>query len=348
MLGLAIDPLAILAEFTPPLAIDQLGLNVLILALSAMLQATAGFGAALLGLPLLLWAGNSLVEAQVILLGAMLPQNLYACWRLRRSIDYREVAVPALIRLLALPLGVAGLVLLMNLPKQMIGQFVGGVILLAIGLQSFAGRRWESGRRWPWMLLTFGGSGVLQGLTGTGGPPMVLWVYGQRFTIDRARAFLFAIYVVGFFPRLACWPGILDQPSPRRADCAGKYSGGAAVGGRRSATGQPAGRSLAAATDLPEPGSHRRCIHRRALADQLAEHGRLHARLHHVPISRAARPIAAALASRRQDVLHATGDWTQARGRNSQGGRRGSQHRGRLNRGGRRRPGWRRQGARSA
>jgi uncharacterized protein len=178
-------------------------INSLILAFSALLQSTAGFGAALFGLPLLLLTGNNLVEAQLLVLSAMLPQNIFACWRLRHSINYREVALPALIRLLALPLGVAGLVLLMELPKQTISQFVGAIILLAIVSQYFTGFEWKNARKWHWLILTFGGSGFLQGLTGTGGPPMVLWVYGQKYTVDRARAFLFASYVIGFVPQLS-------------------------------------------------------------------------------------------------------------------------------------------------
>jgi uncharacterized protein len=179
-----------------------IGWSVVILVVSALLQATAGFGAALLGLPLLLMAGNKLFEAQLLLLCALLPQNVFACWRLRKSIDYREVATPVLIRTLAMPIGVLGLSALMMQSQDTIGQIVGGIILLSILLQSLAGVEFKSAKTWPWMLLTFGGSGVLQGLSGIGGPPMVLWVYGQRYSVDRARAFLFAIYVANFIPQM--------------------------------------------------------------------------------------------------------------------------------------------------
>jgi len=181
---------------------EQVAVNILILGLSAILQSTAGFGAALFGLPVLLWAGNSLVEAQLLILSAMLPQNVFASWRLRSSIDFKEVAIPALIRILAMPIGVAGLVVLMTLSRRSVGQIVGVVILLAIVAQWFTGFEWKNARRWPWLLITFGGSGILQGLTGTGGPPMVLWVYGQRYSVNRARAFLFATYVACFVPQL--------------------------------------------------------------------------------------------------------------------------------------------------
>lgn len=180
----------------------QVGWSIVILIVSALLQATAGFGAAVLGLPLLLFAGNRLYEAQILLLCAMLPQNLFACWRLRKSIDYREVALPALIRTLAMPLGILGLSALMMQSEQIIGQVVGGIILLSILLQAMAGVEFKSKRSWPWMVLAFGSSGILQGLSGIGGPPMILWVFGQRFSVDRARAFLFAIYAVNFIPQM--------------------------------------------------------------------------------------------------------------------------------------------------
>jgi uncharacterized protein len=196
------DSSAILQWAQEHLLTAQVGWSIVILLVSALLQATAGFGAALLGLPLLLIAGNRLFEAQLLLLCAMLPQNVFACWRLRKSIDYREVATPALIRTLAMPIGVLGLSALMLQSEQTIGQVVGSIILLSILLQAMTGVEFKSARRWPWMLLTFGGSGILQGLSGIGGPPMVLWVYGQRYSVDRARAFLFAVYVANFIPQM--------------------------------------------------------------------------------------------------------------------------------------------------
>lgn len=180
---------------------EQVGQSIFILALSALLQSTAGFGAALFGLPLLLWAGNSLVESQLLILAAMLPQNIFAYWRLRHHVNLRELALPAAIRIVTLPLGVAALSQLMTYSTQTIGQVVGIVILVAIGMQSLAGMDWKNAKHWSWLLVTFGGSGFLQGLMGTGGPPMVLWVHGQRYGIDRARAFLFAVYVIGFVPQ---------------------------------------------------------------------------------------------------------------------------------------------------
>lgn len=196
---------------------SQTAINLLILGLAAFIQATVGFAAALVGLPLLLWAGNDLVSSQVMIISAMLPQNVLSVWKLRHSIDYGEVLVPATIRIAALPLGVAGLVVVMTWTAGQINQLIGVIVLTAVLMQSFAGVEWKHARWWPWLLITFGGSGILQGLSGMSGPPMVLWVHGQRFSADRARAFLFAMYISNFVPQICLLWWRFGQPVPRAA-----------------------------------------------------------------------------------------------------------------------------------
>ena len=177
-------------------------INIAILGLAAFIQATVGFAAALFGLPLLLLAGNDLMESQVMIITAMLPQNLLAVWKLRSSIDYRETLLPAAIRIGALPIGVAGLAFVLTWQAASINQLVGAIVLLAVGLQSLVGIEWKNARRWYWLGLTFGGSGILQGLSGMSGPPMVLWVHAQRYSANRARAFLFAMYISNYIPQM--------------------------------------------------------------------------------------------------------------------------------------------------
>ncbi len=174
----------------------------LIVAAAAFLQATVGFAAAMFGLPLLMWVGNSFLESQVLVVAAMLPQNIFGLWKLRGSIDFREVALPVALRTAAMPIGVVGLAVVMTWPQGRIQQLVGGLILLAIGAQSLIGTQWRSARHPAWMVLVFGGSGILQGLSGMSAPPMILWVHAQRFSHDRARAFLFAIYCCNFAPQM--------------------------------------------------------------------------------------------------------------------------------------------------
>lgn len=195
------DPAA--ADLLDLLLSQRTAWSILILAAASFIQATVGFAAALFGLPLLIWAGNDLMTAQVLIITAMLPQNLFAVWRLRHSITPREVAVPIALRLAFLPIGIIGMGWVLTWPQYRIQQLVGAIILFAVILQGFVGIEWKSARRWYWMLVVFGGSGILQGLTGMSGPPMVLWVHGQRYPVDRVRAFLFTVYIANFPPQIA-------------------------------------------------------------------------------------------------------------------------------------------------
>lgn len=181
---------------------EQVVWSTLILAVAALIQSTVGFAAALFGLPLLLWAGNDLVTAQVLILTAMMPQNLFSVWKLRREIRLREVIAPALIRIAALPIGIAGLAFVLTWSAAGVHQLVGVIILLAVAMQALVGIEWKSAQRWYWMVVTFGGSGILQGLSGTSAPPMVLWVHGQKYSADRARAFLFSMFITNFVPQI--------------------------------------------------------------------------------------------------------------------------------------------------
>jgi uncharacterized protein len=177
--------------------------TVFILASAACLQATVGFAAGLMGIPLLLWAGNSLPEAQTLIITAMLPQNALLLWKLRHHTSASEIAVPAVVRLAFMPLGLFALAWLVRNSSHLIEPLVGAIVLTAVIAQTISGRRWESAGRWYWVLATFGLSGLLQGISGMSAPPMLLWVHGQRFSANRARSFLFAMYLTNFLPQLA-------------------------------------------------------------------------------------------------------------------------------------------------
>jgi uncharacterized protein len=181
---------------------ERLVLSMLVLALSAMLQATLGFAAGVLGIPLLMWSGNSLPEAQLMIITAMLPQNLLGLWRLRSHVTLREIAWPGLIRVLCLPLGLLGMSTILVTAPHWIDPLIGTLILVAVVTQWVRGSSWPTAGRWYWVLPTFGLSGLLQGLTGMSAPPMVLWLQGQRLPADKSRAFLFSMYLISFLPQL--------------------------------------------------------------------------------------------------------------------------------------------------
>lgn len=171
------------------------------LLLSAIVQTSVGFAAALLSMPLLLAAGIELPLAiSLILVTSSLP-NLIGIYKLRSDVDYEAIAFPALLRLVTLPIGFLLMVYAShNLNLTTIKQLI-GIVVLAIVLVQWSLRIKPKEKLHPlWQLPAFGGSGFLQGSVGMPGPPMALWVTAHNWSARKARVFLFVQYFIGFFP----------------------------------------------------------------------------------------------------------------------------------------------------
>ncbi|SRR6056297_165037 len=184
------------------LPIEMLPSLFLILTLGIFVQASAGFAAGLLTIPLLLWTGYGIPEAQTALLVATIPQNASGVWAFREHIKVREVIFPGSLRLMALPLGAGLLFTMETLPKDLINQVVGGVVvLITLSIMVLQPRPRESlPVGWTW--LSFLSSGFLQGLVGMGGPMMVFWVQAHDWDTKRTRGFLFSMYLISIVPAL--------------------------------------------------------------------------------------------------------------------------------------------------
>ena len=175
----------------------------LVLSLGTFVQAASGFAAGLLIVSVLVWLGYGIPEAQVALLVATLPQNLWGVWSFRDAIEPRILAWPAVGRLTFLPVGIGVLKHLERLPLETLKQVVGAVMLLVtlsiVLLRPVPRKRLHP--LWSWMAFPI--SGFLQGLVGMGGPAMVLWVQAHDWDTRRSRGFLFAMYLLSLFPALA-------------------------------------------------------------------------------------------------------------------------------------------------
>ncbi len=173
-----------------------------ILGLGIFIQSAAGFAAGLFIVPVLLWTGYSIPEAQTSLLVATIPQNLWGVWQFRDHIERREVLFPAALRLAFLPIGMGCLVVLEELPTVQLRQIVGG-IMLSVTLAIIAMKptpRVALPMGWSW--LAFSASGFLQGVCGMGGPAMVLWVQAHAWDTKKSRGFLFCMYLISLVPAL--------------------------------------------------------------------------------------------------------------------------------------------------
>jgi uncharacterized protein len=180
-----------------PFTLSHYLLISLILFASSILQGAVGFASGLFGIPLLMMTGVSLPEAVAVSLVASAAQNCIAAWQLRRLIDFPLALRPIIVRLATLPLGVLALYAIGKGNKDLASQVVGCVVLAIITIQ----RIWQVQPQpkiaevWEW--LAFGLGGFLLGLCGMGGPAMALWVLAHDWPMDRARAFLYYIFVTG-------------------------------------------------------------------------------------------------------------------------------------------------------
>jgi uncharacterized protein len=188
--------------------LTQYALVSLILFASSIVQGAVGFAAGLFGIPLLMLTGIPLADAVAISMVTSAVQNCISAWQLRREIDFRGTLRPSLVRLATLPLGVFALEALgkESGAKDLTGQVVGAVVLAIVAFQ-WAWRvepREHLHPAWEW--LTFSLGGFLLGLCGMGGPPMALWVLAHNWSMNRARAFLYFIFVTGVPPQaLLLW-----------------------------------------------------------------------------------------------------------------------------------------------
>jgi uncharacterized membrane protein YfcA len=144
--------------------------------------------------------GVPLPQAVMVVMIAAAIQSLLGVVRLRSEVRWWQFTRPALIRIAALPVGVCLLWFSQSLDPVQIKQMVGLVLLVALSLQLLV-RVEPAARLHPaWEFLAFTGSGLLLGLCGMGGPPMVLWVMAHDWSSRKSRAFLFFLAVSGMLP----------------------------------------------------------------------------------------------------------------------------------------------------
>ena len=171
-----------------------------ILFVSSLLQTIVGFGAGLLGIPLLLLAGFSPVQAVAVVTITSIIQSALGSWKLRQSIRFPDTKRPILFRLMMLPVGALALWKLGQHNQQFVKQAIGLVLLLIVlvqwRLRIAAATKLHVG--WEWG--AFSTSGFLLGFCGMGGPVLGLWAVAHDWSPKRSRGFMFLVMLGGNIP----------------------------------------------------------------------------------------------------------------------------------------------------
>ncbi len=164
-----------------------------------------GFGAGLIAVGTLALVLPEIRDVVVIVLLVNLPAEIFVVWTSRREIRKRGVLLLAIGVAVGIPVG--GWILTFGEPTFLLGLL--GLVLVAVGavflaVPDGAGLQMSSGAGSIFGLI----SGLLTGLFGTGGPPLVLFFRLQGLTKAAFRGNLMVLFLMMGVIRLPFYMGL--------------------------------------------------------------------------------------------------------------------------------------------
>ncbi len=165
-----------------------------IICLAALAQSAVGFGFALFATPLLLLLGIPLPDTIIMVATCSALQATIAARQLRASIPWSLALNATAVRLISVIIGLFFLKYLVTFSPDYIKATISGILcLLAIMQLLWRPRPVESMHR-GWGILAWSASGLLSGICGMGGPPLILWTMAHNWSTKKNRGFLFAVF----------------------------------------------------------------------------------------------------------------------------------------------------------
>ncbi len=165
-----------------------------IIFLAGILQSAVGFGFALFATPLLLWIGIPLPNVIALVATCSMLQAIIGSGRLKASVPWRLSFVATAVRLSGMAFGIFLLKRLVMIDIAHIRMVIGIVICVLVIAQMLMKPEPAKTTRRGWAAIAFTVSGVLVGLCGMGGPPLVLWAVSHNWSTQKIRGFLFAVF----------------------------------------------------------------------------------------------------------------------------------------------------------
>jgi uncharacterized membrane protein YfcA len=150
----------------------------------------------LFAIPLLVWWGRALPEAVAILIGAGGLQTTFGTYLVRKHVRWARLIPIAGCMAIALPIGQLLMGMIVGEGQAFVKQAVGGVLLCVLIARALVQPVPREEVAAGWGLLAGGLSGLLAGLVGMGGPPVVLYALAHRWDKDRYRAFLWPLFML--------------------------------------------------------------------------------------------------------------------------------------------------------
>jgi uncharacterized membrane protein YfcA len=170
---------------------QDLALIGVIMTLGSFLQGALGFASGLVGVPLLVLSGFSLLEATVINFISTIVQNVAGAVQMWEHIEWRDVAWPTGFRALGMPVGMYALDQAQYLDQGLVKQIIGAFLLTSVLLLMFLRVHPRDEPPFSWTAAAFLSSGFLMGFGAIGGAPMVMYVNALTWSAPKCRGFLF-------------------------------------------------------------------------------------------------------------------------------------------------------------
>jgi len=191
-----------------------------VLLIGSVIQSAAGFAFGLFAIPLLLLATDlEPYEAIAAVTTCAVMQSIAGLCTIRGETKWRQILPLVLVAMATQPIGVWLLSILHEFGADRIRQTFGAVLLAVLFVQWWLKPSPREQVRPEWGFFAYACCGLMSGLSGMGGPPIVLWLMAHQWSTRRTRATLwFTFALLGptnlvyqslrFGPEVWRWSGI--------------------------------------------------------------------------------------------------------------------------------------------
>ncbi len=167
----------------------------LILGFAAFAQSAVGFGFALFATPMLLFLGIPLPDTITLVATSSTIQSLLAVKSLHKSVPWSLAFSSTAVRIVTIIVGIFLLKSLVMFSTVHIKAIIGGILCVIAFTQLIWRSHPVDKMHWGWAGLSWSTSGLLSGVCGMGGPPLVLWAIAHTWSSNKIRGFMFAVIV---------------------------------------------------------------------------------------------------------------------------------------------------------
>lgn len=178
-----------------PYDLTQILLSAVVLLFGGFLQSTVGFAFGLFAIPLLIKVGIPVQEVIAVIIVASTAQGLLAARALKDHIPRDYILIPGLIRAAATVFGILLLRMIVDFDKNLMQAIIGVVLIGSVLLLWLLPRKPTKEVKTAWLYAAAPVSGIIGGLIGMGGPPLLLWAIFQPWEPKQVRAWLFTMFL---------------------------------------------------------------------------------------------------------------------------------------------------------